>query len=54
MNWLEYDGDTGEISQTNGIASLVVGYAKTGEEAEQIAQEKGMRIAIPDWTYQDK
>lgn len=49
MNWLEWSKDSEEIRETNGMAETVVGYATTTEEAEEVASDLGMRIAIPSW-----
>jgi len=53
MNWLNWNPETTEITEENGFAEVVIGYAKTTEEAENIANELEMRIAIPDWAYQE-
>ena len=49
MNWLNWNPDTEEVTEENGVVAVVIGYAKTVAEASQIADEAEMRIAIPDW-----
>uniref|UniRef100_A0A6M3LTB7 Uncharacterized protein n=1 Tax=viral metagenome TaxID=1070528 RepID=A0A6M3LTB7_9ZZZZ len=49
MNWLNWNPETEEIAEENGVADVIVGYAKTVEEAQQFAEGLEMQIAIPQW-----